>query len=199
MADGSTDKQSYAPIIIARHGKPALDRNAGPRLSWEDYVDWWARYEAGSLAEGQTAPQGLIDAVKDADILLTSIRPRAQETMASARPNCEPQSLPLFNEAPLPPPRWRKARLLPKRWNVIARIAWFFGHSLGDETVEQSKERASEAARYLHDQAAHGKVFLAAHGWFNRMIRKELRAMGWRVVHDEGDRYWGYRKYVYRD
>lgn len=188
-----------ATIIIARHGRPALDRAAGPKLSWEEYVDWWARYEAGSLADGQTAPEGLIDAVRDADILLTSVRPRSQETMASARPDATAESLPLFNEAPLPPPRWSSARFLPKRWNVFARIAWLFGHTLdGAESVEQSWDRAAEAAKHLHERAESGKVFLAAHGWFNRMLRKELKKLGWRVVHDEGDRYWGYRKYIYR-
>ena len=47
------------PIIIARHGRPALDRTKGPKLDWKAYVDWWAAYEAGGLEEGQEAPQAL--------------------------------------------------------------------------------------------------------------------------------------------
>lgn len=198
MAHASDTDRARSPIIIARHGRPALDRNAGPKLGWEDYVKWWEQYEVGSLAAGQTAPGALVEAVKDADILLTSVRPRAIETMASARPGADPDRMALFNEAPLPPPRWSSAKFLPRRWNVLARVAWLMGHTLGEETAEQSRARAAEAAEYLHNRALEGKVFLAAHGWFNRMIRTELRKRGWRVVRDQGDRYWGYRKYEYR-
>ena len=92
------------PIIVSRHGRPALDRTAGPRLDWREYRDWWDRYEAGSLAEGQLVPENLKAAVADADIVLSSTAPRAIETarLASGR---EPQTDPLFVEAPLPPPR----------------------------------------------------------------------------------------------
>lgn len=198
MADGAKNQTGLSSIIIARHGRPALNRNAGPTIGWEDYVTWWANYEIGSLAPDQIAPQELINEVSDAEVLLTSVRPRAIETMAAARPDVSPETLSLFNEAPLPPPRWKRAKFLPRRWNVFARIAWLFGHSLGEENVSESRQRAAEAAQYLEQRAAEGKVFLAAHGWFNRMIRTELRRRGWRVVRDQGDRYWGYRKYEYR-
>ena len=72
------------PIIVARHGRPALDRAAGPRLSWQEYKDWWARYEIGSLAEGQEAPQKLKDIVADSDVSVS--RPVIiRNTMSSIR------------------------------------------------------------------------------------------------------------------
>ncbi|MEM9285861.1 MAG: hypothetical protein AAGA39_08255, partial [Pseudomonadota bacterium] len=33
----------------------------------------------------------------------------------------------------------------------------------------------------------------AAHGWFNRMLRRPLRKLGWVCVYDGGDKYWSYR------
>ena len=197
--DAAPVPATRGPIIIARHGKPALDRNAGPRLSWAEYIAWWSRYEDGSLEVGQEPPARLVCEVADAEILLSSPRPRAKETAAQARPDGEFLIDPLFIEAPLPPPRWKNARFLPKTWNVLARTAWSYGHAIdGSETISQSRQRAREAALRLHDHAARGKVFLAAHGWFNRMMRPELKKLGWVCTHDGGDKYWSYRKYEYR-
>ncbi|MEO0465799.1 MAG: histidine phosphatase family protein [Pseudomonadota bacterium] len=198
-ADGAVERPVMGPIIISRHGRPALDRKQGPRLTWNDYVDWWARYEAGSLAPGQTVPDDLIDIVADADLVMTSQRPRAIETAALAAPHMTALRDAMFNEAPLPPPRLRGMKYLPKTWNVLARTAWLNGHSLGGETVGQARERAEAAAQRLHEAAQSGKVYLAAHGWFNRMLRPKLRALGWRETHNGGDRYWSYRVFEWRD
>lgn len=187
------------PIIISRHGRPALNRKLGPRLSWRDYVDWWARYERGSLAPGQAPPQALVDLLQDVDIVLTSERPRAQETAAMAAPHKPAEPHALFNEAPLPPPRLPRVRYLPKTWNVLARTAWLTGHTLENgESARQARRRAEQAANLLHETAQAGKVYLAAHGWFNRMLRPALRALGWHEVHNGGDQYWSYRVYEYR-
>lgn len=195
----STDVSPVGPIVISRHGRPALDRRAGPRLSWKDYCGWWERYEAGGLAEGQSAPQRLRDEVGDADVVLSSERLRARETAAMAAPHLPAQAHALFNEAPLPPPKLPALRYLPKTWNVLARAAWLNGHSLDGESVREARARARAAAARLHAESSHGKVYLAAHGWFNRMIRPELRELGWRCVEDHGDGYWCHRIYTYRD
>ncbi len=186
------------PIIIARHGRPALDRNKGPRLGWQEYVDWWAAYEAGGLADGQTAPDALKMAIVGSTTYLTSSRLRAQQTIISAAPEANAREISIFDEAPLPPPRIKWLRMLPKRWNVLARIVWLFGHSLDGESVDEAWIRAREAARLLQDVSEEGKVFLAAHGWFNRMIRKELRKLGWKCVYNGGDKYWAWRQYEYK-
>jgi len=73
------------------------------------------------------------------------------------------------------------------------------GHSMGEETVTEARQRARLAAEALHSHAEVGKVYLAAHGWFNRMIRKELRRIGWTCVHNGGDSYWSYREYHWRE
>ena len=184
-------------IIVSRHGRPALDRSKGPRLGWREYIDWWAAYEAGGLKAGQEAPEKLKRLVGDADVFLTSARLRAHETMAKAAPGAQARQMDVFNEAPLPPPRLDWLKMLPKRWNVLARFAWQFGHALDGESVSEARMRAKRAALVLHEEAANGKVYLAAHGWFNRMIRKELKKLGWRCTRNGGDRYWAYRTYEY--
>ena len=204
MAADSTDSAkgklpvTRGPIIVSRHGRPALNRAAGPKLTWHDYQDWWERYEAGSLDEDQVVPAKLIEAVKDVDLVFSSERPRAIETAQKATEGREPHQDAVFNEAPLPPPRLKGRTYLPKTWNVLARSAWLGGHSLGGESVSEARERARQAAQRLHEAAAGQSVYLAAHGWFNRMLRRPLRRLGWVCIHDGGDKYWSYRIYEYR-
>lgn len=198
MPNQTPTELKRGPIIVSRHGRPALNRALGPRLQWREYVNWWDRYEAGPLAEGQEAPQALKDIVADADIVFASARLRAQQTADSAAPHLKATYDPVFNEAPLPPPRLTGLRALPKTWNILARTAWLTGHSLDGESVSQARVRAEAAALKLHEAAADAKVYLAAHGWFNRMLRPKLRKLGWVCVRDGGDSYWSYRVYEYR-
>ncbi|MEM5517767.1 histidine phosphatase family protein [Henriciella sp. AS95] len=199
MGSGTSDQKAprRGPIIVSRHGRPALDRKAGPRLDWQQYRDWWNRYEIGSLAPDQPIPDNLKEAVADADIVLSSTAPRAIETavLASGR---QPESHEVFCEAPLPPPRFKNRKYLPKTWNVLARTAWLYGHSLDGESNRDARERAGRAAQHLHEAAEGGKVYLAAHGWFNRMLRPAMAKLGWVCVRDGGDKYWSYRVYEYR-
>lgn len=199
MPDKTSARGGRGPIIVSRHGRPALDRTAGPRLNWREYRDWWDRYEAGALAEGQVAPDALKQIVQDAEIVFASARLRAQQTAARAAPHLQAEYDALFNEAPLPPPLLPGVRYLPKTWNVLARAVWLNGHALDGESVKQARQRAKEAAAKLHKASDAGKVYLAAHGWFNRMLRPELKALGWKCAYDGGDSYWSFRVYEYRE
>lgn len=195
--DSGTTNGRPGPIIISRHGKPALDRNAGPKLTWEEYRNWWSRYESGSLADGQSAPEHLKAIVEGSVVVLSSTRPRAAETAELAAPWARIESSELFVEANLPPPIWPGVRFLPKTWNILARAAWLQGHKLDGEGISEANLRAEKAADYLIERAAEGQVYLAAHGWFNRMLRPKLRRKGWRCQTDGGDSYWSYRIYEY--
>ncbi|MBL4870685.1 MAG: hypothetical protein JKX72_07000, partial [Robiginitomaculum sp.] len=56
--------------------------------------------------------------------------------------------------------------------------------------------RAQKAAEMLSGEASGGKMlFVAAHGWFNRMIRTGLKQRGFVCVEDHGDLHWSYRRY----
>lgn len=186
------------PVIISRHGKPSLDYKAPPRLDWREYSNWWGRYEACSLFDGQTAPSALMEHVSDAAIVLSSVRLRAVETAMKAAPHMAPEQHAVFNEAPQPPPRFKRAKYLPKTWGILSRTAWLYGHALDGESVSEARLRAAAAAQHLHEASEAGKVYLAAHGWFNRMIRKEMKKIEWKCVYNGGDSYWSYRIYEYR-
>ncbi|KJS37411.1 MAG: phosphoglycerate mutase [Hyphomonas sp. BRH_c22] len=197
MPDTTSTGTRRGPIVVSRHGRPVLDRTAGPRLDWRDYKDWWDRYEESPLRDDQEAPDVLKEIVADATVVFASARIRAQETAQRAAPHLDAIHDPVFNEAPLPPPRIVGVRYLPKTWNILARAAWLSGHSLDGESVSEARVRAALAAEKLHQASEGEKVYLAAHGWFNRMLRPEIKKLGWRCVHDGGDSYWSHRIYEY--
>ncbi|MEO8811932.1 MAG: histidine phosphatase family protein, partial [Caulobacteraceae bacterium] len=103
-----------------------------------------------------------------------------------------------FVEAPLPPPpfpSWLK--LTPRQWGVIARFWWwFFDHHREQESRAQAQARAEAAARALVDLAALGEdVLVVAHGFFNTMVGRSLKALGWRCKKDGGFAYWSVRRF----
>lgn len=183
-------------IVIVRHGEPDLDRKV--RITWREYREWWAQYDAAGLKGGQAPPPSLCELAKDADIVFASTLPRAGETAAAVAPGKEIVRDPVFVEAPLPPPQiWGKRK--PRRWGVYARISWWLGASQGMESRKEAEQRAEAAAATVAAQALRGRnVVLCAHGWFNRMMRPVLLSWGWKCVYDGGDTYWSYRKYVRR-
>lgn len=185
-------------IIIVRHGRPNLDRNAGPKLDWRSYRGWWASYEVAPLADDQTCPDSLLREVSEDAIVLSSIRPRAMQTADQMARGRDVKRDAIFNEATLPPPHW-KLRHLPRTWNWMSRLVWMMGHAdPGDENVKDARARASRAADVLVRTATESggrDVVLAAHGWFNRMLRPQLKRRGWTCIYDGGDKYWSYRIY----
>ena len=181
-------------IVLARHGEPALSRRV--KLTARQYRDWWALYEAGGIAAGQSPPAHLKAAAARAGVVYSSTRLRSIETAKALVEGREFASEALFIEAPLPPPRWPDAvRLSPRTWGVISRIWWwFFGHHEGGESRAQAEHRAAQAATQLDAIARRGQdVLVVAHGFFNTMIGLELRRLGWRCVKGRGYKYWSTR------
>ena len=176
-------------IILARHGEPALSRRV--KLDSAGYRRWWATYEEGGLLGGQTPPPALKALAGQCGAVFSSVRPRSVETARAIAGEFKSDAV--FVEAPLPPPRWpRFVRFSPRAWGVISRAAWwFFNHHDGQETRGQATVRARRAARRLIRAAEDGHdVLVVAHGFFNAMVGRELKRLGWRCVSDQGYRYW---------
>ena len=183
-------------ITLARHGEPALSRRC--LLTSDQYRDWWAKYEIGGLKAGQTPPADLLATAQGAGIIYASTRRRAQETATAISAGREVVSDVLFIEAPLPPPHFPSwFKLPPKYWGAVARFWWHaFNHHEGQETRIQAEARAETAARTLIARAETGEdVLVLAHGYFNHMVGKRLKADRWSLVHNQGFRYWSQRRY----
>jgi broad specificity phosphatase PhoE len=183
-------------ITLARHGEPALSRKV--KLSAKEYSDFWARYEVMGLLPGQTPPSALRGFAAGCDVLISSTRLRAIESAQLVSQGRDFAREDLLVEAPLPPPNWPSwIRLSPRLWGFFARFWWwFFNHHQGQETRAQAEARAHQAALKLDALAREGQsVVVLAHGFFNVMIARALRRLGWRQTVREGYKYWSTRRF----
>lgn len=195
QSDNLPSPSQPGPITIARHGKPDADRSAV--LDWRHYESWWdERYQPAGLVAGQVPPDDLVAAGAVAQIIFASTLRRAIETARAVAPGRELVIEPCFIEAELPPPAM-PGRFMAKTWGVFARCSWWLGFARGRESRKDAEARAALAASILVEAAKSGPVLLCAHGWFNRMLRPHLRALGWHCVRDGGDDYWSFRRYEF--
>lgn len=186
----------HGAIILARHGEPALSRKV--KLTAAEYREFWASYELLGILPGQTPPKQLLDFVEGCGAVVSSTRLRAMESAKAIAGVREIAHHDLLIEAPLPPPSlpgW--IRMSPSLWGFLARVWWwFFNHSEGQETRSEAEERADKAAGLLIGLAAGGEdVVVLAHGFFNFMVGRSLRKLGWKLVSSEGYKYWSMRRF----
>lgn len=183
-------------IVLARHGEPALSRAV--RLNAGQYREFWAMYEVGGIRADRPPPEGLARYVAGAGTLVASVRRRSIESAEALAPGRAFARDPLFIEAPLPPPKFpRWVRLSPSVWGFIARFWWwFFNHHEDEESRREAERRADQAADLLINIAGAGEdVVVLAHGFFNMMIARSLKARGWRLAEGKGYKYWSLRRF----
>jgi broad specificity phosphatase PhoE len=195
----STQTQKPGAIVLVRHGMPALSRDV--RLSARGYRRWWDEaYEPGGLMIGEEPPQHVRDYAERCAVVLTSVRRRAIESAALARPGYEAARDPDLIEAPLPtPPLPEFVKVGPRVWGFVARfIWWFFGYHSGQESRRQAEARADRAAEKLIAEAQKGDVLVVAHGFFNLMIGRALKKRGWAQVERRGLLHWNARRFERR-
>jgi broad specificity phosphatase PhoE len=183
-------------VILARHGEPALSRKV--KLNSRQYRDFWAQYEILGILPGQSPPALLQRCVDTAGVIISSTRLRSIESAQALVRHREFTREEILIEAPLPPPNlpsW--IRLSPRTWGFLARFWWwFFNHHEGAETRREAEGRADRAAAMLVREAETGHdVVVLAHGFFNYMIGRSLRRMGWRMTASQGFKYWSVRKF----
>lgn len=186
---------SIPTIVIARHGRPALSKKVW--LTAGGFRNWWKKYDESGLDANQKAPRKLLNSIARCSVVVASPLKRAVETAQAVVGDKGFIKDDIFVEAPLPPPELPDfVKFKPKIWGFISRCTWFVGMSGGMESHEEAKERAKQAADLLDELATkNGSVALLAHGWFNRMIRPNLKKNGWVCVYDGGDFHWSHRIY----
>jgi hypothetical protein len=174
-------------IILMRHGKPVLTQTG--RITPAEMEGWIEHYNLVEVKAGGAPIDGLpwLDA---ATCIAASTAPRALSSIEAL--GYTPSVVDaVFCEAQLPFAVWRFPRLSPFVWAALFRLFWFFGYSRGSESIQVAKARARVAALKLVDLAGQGPVLLIGHGIINRLIAKELIALGWAGPAKHRNSYWG--------
>ena len=168
-------------ISLIRHGKSRLTDNE--RITYLTFKKWIEKYDNHGVFEESAYPSATLEKVKASNIMITSDLKRAIESAKCLNPESKVVSDPLFREIALPSmsSKFSTIKLKPNTWAILLRVLWLSGYSVECESITQTKLRARAAARQLIDYAGeYHSVVLVGHGFFNRLIAKELQKKSWR-------------------
>ncbi|HET6437798.1 MAG TPA: histidine phosphatase family protein [Anaeromyxobacter sp.] len=164
-------------IVLVRHGRVAFDRRA--RVHQPDLAARLAQFREAGIVQGTIPPPKVRRLAERVAHLTSSDLPRAVE---SARALARSQPVPadaLFREADVPPDLPLPLPLRFSTWVALGRLAWLLGYTSQCESGRQVRERARRAALRLAQLASqHGSVMLVGHGYFNILLARELRRLG---------------------
>lgn len=175
-----------------RHGKPLLTQTG-----WIAPVEMegWIEHYNLSEVEADGMP---ITSLKLANSAACIVASTASRSLSSVQALGHTASIAdaAFCEAQLPFALWRFPRLSPFVWAAFFRLLWFFGYSRGADSIQVTKTRAKAAAQKLIPLAEKGSVLLVGHGIMNRLIAKELIALGWSGSTKQQSNHWSASVYV---
>ena len=173
-------------IILMRHGKPVLSQ-----VGWLAPVEMehWIEHYNLSEVEADGIPLSSLKMANSASFIVTSTASRALSSVQALGHTASVADA-VFCEAQLPFALWRFPRLPPFVWAAFFRLLWFFGYSRGADSIQVTKSRAKAAAQQLSSFTAKGHVLLVGHGIMNRLIAKELIALGWAARTNHESKYW---------
>jgi broad specificity phosphatase PhoE len=181
-------------IILMRHGKPLLTQTG-----WIAPVEMerWIEHYNLSEVEADGMPITSLKLANSAACIVASTASRALSSV-QALGHTASISDAAFCEAQLPFALWRFPRLSPFAWAAFFRLLWLFGYSRGSDSIQITKVRAKAAAQKLISLAENGPVLLVGHGIMNRLIAKELIALGWVGPTKQQSNYWSASVYVFQ-
>jgi broad specificity phosphatase PhoE len=176
-------------ITLIRHGKSLWTENKP--ITAQEFRNWVEQYDSQGVYEEKSYPPETLRKIRAATIVITSDLKRSKDSAEYIKPNGTVISNSLFRETEMPFVKIGGLRLHASIWGVILRCLWFMGCSNRCESVSGAKRRAEAAASFLAKSALeHYNVVLVGHGFFNRMIAKELIKNGWIGKRQSGARHW---------
>lgn len=180
-------------ITLIRHGRPLADFSTKRR--GHELGEWLRAYERVAVEEALPPPEAPRRVLKEAGArvrLFSSPTVRAWSSAALLAPGATVEALDEAREAPLPERVWCPLRVRPATLLVLARTAWFLGAAAVERPAEVRGRARRVAARLVAaaSEDRGGSVALVGHGYMNRFIASELRALGWRRVAMDGMGYW---------
>ncbi|MBS4218252.1 phosphoglycerate mutase family protein [Bacillus sp. FJAT-49711] len=184
-------------ISLVRHGKSQWSDNK--LITSREFKNWVQNYDNSGVFEEKSYPLETLEKIAAAKLVMTSDLTRSVESAKLLNSNIQMISNPLFRETELPIPFRKLGRLKVKAstWAIVLRCLWFSGYSNGCESLTEAKKRAEQAAILLVKCAKeYENVVLVGHGFFNMLIAKELKKLGWTGARRTSSKHWAATTYL---
>ena len=166
-------------ILLIRHGQSAQPRSS----TWLDasgYQRWLENYDQCGIDPAQSPLAALVEAVAAADIVASSVMPRAIESAQRLAAGRTIHQSALMSEAPLPIPALPGIRLPVSGWEALLHMYWSLMLLRGKDPTLVHLERARAAIAWLQSvDAAANTAAAVTHGVFRRLLALELLRQGW--------------------
>ncbi|MBA2875192.1 histidine phosphatase family protein [Thermaerobacillus caldiproteolyticus] len=178
-------------ITLIRHGKSEWQEQRWMRPA--EFAEWVKAYDEHGICEDDKIPLLTLQKAKNANMVITSILRRAVHSAERLRPSCPVETSELFREVEMPIPfaHVNLIRLPTNIWLIFSRLCWLCGYNGNVESYWQAKQRAEKAAIVLCRYAkTYGNVVVIGHGWFHRLVGKQLRKQGWKRTTAESAKHW---------
>ena len=176
-------------ITLVRHARVKMDNKT--KIDAIALPQWIYDYDHASLDEESLAPKETINAVKNADFVLTSQLRRTIDTAHLLDLEIDEQNE-LFNEASVPAITIPFLKFKAKTWLIIIRIFLFIELSRKRSRIKEAREEAKKASEHLFLLASkYDHIVVVGHGAKNWLIRKELLRMGWMLKGKPSNENWG--------
>ena len=176
-------------ITLIRHARVKMDNKT--KIDATELPQWIYDYDHASLDEESLAPQKTIEAVKNADVVLTSQLRRTIDTACLLDLEIDEKNE-LFNEASVPAITIPFLKFKAKTWLIIIRIFLFIELSRKKSRIKEAREEAKKASEHLFLFAfKYDNIVVVGHGAKNWLIRKELLKKGWMLEGKPSNKNWG--------
>ncbi len=161
-------------------------------------MDWINSYNDSSLSASSVPTDSVLAYANECNAIISSSLKRSIDSANALDSEKYFLSESLFIEAGLPSTNGSFLKLYPNHWAVLFRFLWLFGYSNNSESFKEAKLRANTATNKLVVLAQeYEQVLFVGHGFFNRLIVKELMKRGWLGSKNPGSGYWSIDTYAY--
>ncbi len=176
-------------ITLIRHAKVKMDNKT--KIDATALPQWIYDYDHASLDEESLAPKETIEAVENADFVLTSKLQRTIDTAYLLGLEINEQNE-LFDEATVPTINIPFLKFRPVTWLTLIRIFLLFELTKKRSRIKESRDDAKKATEHLVTLTSkYDNIVVVGHAGKNWLIRKELLKMGWRLEVKSSNRNWG--------
>nr|WP_249316651.1 histidine phosphatase family protein [Bacillus sp. FJAT-50079] len=183
---------------MIRHGTSKYTENN--RITCKQFKNWVEKYDDHGVFAEKSYPLETVNKMAAANMIVTSDLVRTVESAKLLHSHINVISALMFRETELPNPmtNFWGIKLNPSLWALFLRCLWICGYSQQCESFISAKQRAKTAAAQLVKYAKdHHTVVLVGHGFFNMLIAKELRNMGWKGKRKASAKHWACTTYTY--